>query len=78
MAQLWISFFLPEPPPGCPSYEEVFGLPIEINGSCLDTCPVNTSISYVCDESSSMSIGYAICTEDYSWSFLDTCKPASE
>ena len=72
-------FFLPEPPPGCPFYEEVVGLPIEVNGSCIGTCAVNTRVSYVCDDSSPVPVGYATCMRDFTWSHLpETCTPASE
>ena len=74
----FIDFFLSEPIPGCPSYEEFVGLPIEVKGSCFATCEVNTRISYVCDQSSSVPVGYATCMEDLTWSQLDTCAPASE
>ena len=58
-------YFHAEVLPGCPSFEEFVNLPIEIDGSCFATCPVNTRLSYVCDESSSEAVGYATCTEDY-------------
>ena len=75
------NFFLTEPVPGCPSYEEFATLPIEINGSCSDICAVNTTISYVCDQSSSIPVGYAACTEHNTWYHFhlpETCTPASE
>ena len=72
--------FLVEPPSGCPSYEQFVGFPIQIGGSCIGTCAIDTRVSYVC-ESSSVSIGYATCTADYTWSHsppLETCTPAGE
>ena len=72
---------LVEPLPGCPSFKEFVGLPIEINGSCIATCAVNTKVSYLCDECSTVPIGYATCTEDYMWIHshsLDMCTPDGE
>ena len=70
--------FLQEPLPGCPSYSEFVDIPIEISESCYATCPVYTTVNYLCDELSPSSAGAATCTADYTWHHspsLENCTP---
>ena len=78
---LTLFVFVVEPWPGCPSYKGFVGLPLDIDGSCYETCAANTIVNYLCDEFSSTSSGTATCTLDYTWDHspsLEACTPTGE
>ena len=62
-------------------YTDFVDIPIEVSDSCFATCPVNTTVTYLCDEFGSASTGEAWCTEAYTWHInppLETCIPTDE
>ena len=58
--------------------------PLHVNGSCSrpnerdGICEVNTTISFACDESDSISFGSIICVGVDDWDFLVYCNHTRE
>ena len=73
--------FLSDPLPGCPHYQEFVRNPLQVNGSCFATCPTDTTVNYLCSQSSTSSVGRATCTVNHDWIHspqLGACTPAGE
>ena len=62
--------------PGCLYSQSNVDDALSIDGTCLGTCTVNTVVHYICDQSSSDSLGSATCVAQSTWD--QTCTPAGE
>ena len=78
-----LSWSFAEPLPGCPSYTDFVNIPIEVSDSCFATCPVNTTVRYLCDRYGFIAPFPAEtqCTDAYTWRMglsLEYCPPTGE
>ena len=50
--------------------------PLLIDGTCITTCFLGVVVHYICNQSSSHSLGSARCVAQSTWS--QTCTPGGE